>query len=50
MLDRAYAQVDRKKLKQKLIARSRMTQGVEFGIAAVESCDHSDPNAFGGDA
>ena len=43
MLDRAYAQVDRKKLKQKLIARS-VTQGVEFGIAAVDSCDHSDPN------
>ena len=43
MLDRAYAQVDRKKLKQKLISRS-VTQGVEFGIAAVDSCDHSDPN------
>ena len=39
ILDREYAQVDRKKLKQKLISRS-VKQGVEFGTAAVESCDH----------
>lgn len=43
MLDRAYAQVDRKKLKQKLFART-VKQGVEFGVACVEHCDHSDPN------
>ena len=43
MLDREYAQVDRKKLKQKLIYRS-VKQGVEFGYAAVESCDHSNSN------
>jgi len=42
MLDRAYAQVDRKKFKQKLMARC-MKQGVEFGMSTVESCDHSDP-------
>jgi lycopene beta-cyclase len=40
MLDRAYAQVDRKKLKAKLFART-LKQGVEFGAAAVESCDNS---------
>jgi len=40
MLDREYAQVDKKKFKQKLMGRC-LKQGVEFGVSTVESCDHS---------